>query len=91
MLIQKAMEKARDGGYTSSQRHEPAWPLEAHAFRDLSCWEALGHTLGLTHESMWKAHWDRYMCHLTAGKTPKSFFERLPWGSPASCTPASGC
>ena len=46
MLIQEAIEKAIEGGYTRYQLNDPSWPLPEQYFLDTSFWEALGRTLG---------------------------------------------
>jgi hypothetical protein len=93
MLIQEAIEKAIEGGYTRYQRNDPSWPLPEQYFLDTSFWEALGRTLGWEGESedihvlgdesqkvrqpMWLSYWHQFTHHLVTGKTPESFFATL--------------
>jgi hypothetical protein len=77
MTIQEAIEKAIEGGYTTYSLHDPSHPIQEQYLLDTSFWEALGRTLEWKPESLWHSYWNRFIAHLTAGKTPESFFANL--------------
>ena len=93
MLIREAIEKAREGGYTTDQLGDPSCLVQAQYFLDTSFWEALGRTLGWTgnfeyiqlhrgeprkiRQPLWLYYWHRFNNHLVAGNTPESFFATL--------------
>ena len=94
MVIQEAIEKAIEGGYTKERVGDLSSQVQAQYFLETSFWEALGHTLGWEddfeyiqvmgdepqkmRQPMWLYYWHRFNNHLATGKTPESFFESLP-------------
>jgi len=77
MTSQEAIAKAIEGGYTAYKLTDPAWPRPEQYFLDTAFWEALGRTLEWQPDSLWRSHWDRFILHLTQGKSPESFFVNL--------------
>jgi hypothetical protein len=77
MTTQEAIAKAIEGGYTAYKPQGPSWPIPEQYFLDTSFWEALGRTLEWKPESLWQSYWDRFIIHLTQGKSLESFFVNL--------------
>jgi hypothetical protein len=90
MRIQEAIDKAREGGYTTEPLDEPSRLVQAHYFLETAFWEALGRALGWEgdfeyihlsrnepskmRQPLWLYYWHRFNSHLVAGNTPESFF-----------------
>ena len=90
MLIQEAITKAREGGYTTEQFEDPSRLVQAQYFLETTFWEALVRALGVEgdfeyiqlsrdvprkiRQPMWLYYWHRFNSHLVAGNTPESFF-----------------
>ena len=77
MTTQEAIKKAIEGGYTAYKLTDPSWPRPEQYFLDTSFWEALGRTLEWKPASLWQSYWDRFIVHLTQGKSLESFFVNL--------------
>ena len=77
MTTQEAIAKAIEGGYTAYKLQDPSWPRPEQYFLDTSFWEALGRTREWKPESLWRSYWDRFIIHLTQGKSLESFFVNL--------------
>ena len=95
MLIQEAITKAREGGYTTEQFEDPSRLVQAQYFLETTFWEALVRALGVEgdfeyihlergeprtmRQPMWLYYWHRFNSHLVAGKSPESFFETFAY------------
>jgi hypothetical protein len=77
MTTQEAVARAIEGGYTAYNLKAPLEPRLEQYLLDTSFWEALGRALEWQPESLWRSYWDRFIIHLTQGKSLESFFVNL--------------
>ena len=90
MTIQEALHKVEEVGYPLQHEYVPT---EDHGLassesmqkvlHDPIFWFALGWSLGwhekncLEYDLWWRQPWHRFIDHMSAGKSPDTFFERI--------------